>query len=213
MSEYKEIKPVVAIDCDGVLADWMGYVIPIANELFLLNISLSDLTGWDLYDIIDDPKAKTILYDYLNQTNMILDMNPYKEALRGLSALKEFVDIYIVTSPMMNYPNWILHRNKWLKTHFGIDKNHVIHTSAKHLIQADVFIDDKPENVINWSRFRNNSLYGQPILWKHEHVKFEPDLKEWEYTEENKIVHTNDWNEILELTKHVHRIMNGELPF
>ena len=53
----------MAIDCDGVLADWMGYVIPVANILFNTNIKQSDLTNWDLYDIIDDPKAKTTLYD------------------------------------------------------------------------------------------------------------------------------------------------------
>lgn len=213
MSEYNDIKPVVAIDCDGVLADWLGYVIPVANILFNKNIKQSDLTGWDLYDIIDDPKAKTTLYDYLNQTKMILDMDPYEEALRGMAVLKEFAEIYVVTSPMINYPNWILHRNKWLKTHFDIDKNHVIHTSAKHLVQADLFIDDKPENVFNWSKFRNNSLYGQPVLWKHNHVKFEPEISDREYTEENKIVHTNDWNEVLGLTNHVYRMMNGDLPF
>ena len=212
MSEHTDIKPVVAIDCDGVLADWMGYVIPVANILFNTNIKQSDLTGWDLYDIIDDPKAKTTLYDYLNQTNMILDMNPYEEALRGVSALKEFADIYVVTSPMMNYPNWILHRNKWLKTHFGIDKNHVIHTSAKHLVQADVFIDDKPENVVNWSRYGNN-VYSQAVLWKHDHVKFEPELNENFWQKDTEIIHTNDWNKILEVVKTASRVINGELPF
>ena len=212
MSEYTDIKPVVAIDCDGVLADWLGYVIPVANILFNKNIKQSDLTGWDLYDIIDDPKAKTTLYDYLNQTKMILDMNPYEEALRGMAALKEFAEIYVVTSPMMNYPNWILHRNKWLKTHFGIDKNHVIHTSAKHLVQADVFIDDKSENVVNWSRYGNN-VYSQAVLWKHDHVKFEPKLNEDFWQNDMEIIHTNDWNKVLELTKSVYRMMNGDLPF
>jgi 5'(3')-deoxyribonucleotidase len=213
MSNHTDIKPVVAIDCDGVLADWMGYVIPAANILFNTNISLSDLTGWDLYDIISEPKAKTTLYDYLNQTKMILDMNPYEEALRGMLALKEFAEIYIVTSPMVNYPNWILHRNKWLKTHFGIDKNHVIHTAAKQLIQADVFIDDKPENVINWAKYKNNALDGYPVLWKHDHIKFELPQRDYFYSPEDKITHTNDWNEILKMTKHVHGLMNGELPF
>lgn len=212
MSEYQEVKPVVAIDCDGVLADWMGYVIPVVNILFNTNIKQSDLTGWDLYDIIDDPKAKTTLYDYLNQTKMILDMNPYDEALRGMTALKEFADIYVVTSPMMNYPNWILHRNKWLKTHFGIDKNHVIHTSAKHLVQADVFIDDKPENVVNWSRYGNN-VYSQAVLWKHDHIKFEPKLNEDFWQNDMEIIHTNDWNKILEVVKTASRVINGELPF
>ena len=212
MSEYTDIKPVVAIDCDGVLADWMGYVIPVANILFNKNIKQSDLTGWDLYDIIDDPTAKTTLYDYLNQTKMILDMNPYEEALRGMSALKEFADIYVVTSPMMNYPNWILHRNKWLRTHFGIDKNHVIHTAAKHLVQADVFIDDKPENVVNWSRYGNN-VYSQAVLWKHDHVKFEPKLNEDFWQNDMEIIHTNDWNKVLEVVKTAGRVINGELPF
>lgn len=212
MSEYTDIKPVVAIDCDGVLADWMGYVIPVANILFNKNIKQSDLTGWDLYDIIDDPTAKTTLYDYLNQTKMILDMNPYEEALRGMTALKEFADIYVVTSPMMNYPNWILHRNKWLKTYFGIDKNHVIHTAAKHLVQADVFIDDKSENVVNWSRYGNN-VYSQAVLWKHDHVKFEPKLNEDFWQNDMEIIHTNDWNKVLEVVKTAGRVINGELPF
>ena len=212
MSNNTDIKPVVAIDCDGVLADWMGYVIPVVNILFNKNIKQSDLTGWDLYDIIDDPKAKTTLYDYLNQTKMILDVNPYEEALRGMAALKEFAEIYVVTSPMMNYPNWILHRNKWLKTHFGIDKNHVIHTSAKHLVQADVFIDDKPENVVNWSRYGNN-VYSQAVLWKHDHIKFEPKLNEDFWQNDMEIIHTNDWNKVLEVVKTAGRVINGELPF
>jgi 5'(3')-deoxyribonucleotidase len=207
-----DYKPVIALDCDGVLANWLGYVIPIANILFNANIKQSDLTGWDLYDIIDDPKAKTVLYDYLNQTNMILDMNPYQDALRGVAALKEFADIYIVTSPMENYPNWILHRNKWLKTHFGIDKNHVIHTSAKQLVQADIFIDDKPENVINWRSYKTN-CYSYSVLLKHDHIKFEPNVEDNFYYEGNPIVHTNDWNEILEIVKSVSRLNSQEIPF
>ncbi len=196
------LKPVLAIDCDGVLADWMMYVIPIVNNLFNKNITKKDLISWDLYDLLKEKSAKTKLYDYLNTTDMILHLEPFSEALEGIKKLKEIAEIYIVTSPMMNYPNWIIHRNEWLKKHFKIDKNNIVNTAAKYLIQADIFIDDKPENVVNWANYKNNSDFGYPVLWEHDYINVKLD---------ERVIHTNNWGDIIEL---VNRVRNDqEIPF
>lgn len=66
--------------------------------------------------------------------------------------------------------------------------------------------------MVNWSRYGNN-VYSQAVLWKHDHVKFEPKLNEDFWQNDMEIIHTNDWNKVLEVVKTAGRVINGELPF
>lgn len=185
------MRPIVAIDCDGVLSDWHALAMPIMNNLLNSNFTTKDITNWDIYHLIDDQSIKDSFHDLLNNSGMIEHLPVYEGSQKAIDEIRKLAEVYIVTSPMNEYHDWIIHRNKWLKKNFDILPKNIIHTSAKYLIQANIFIDDKPENVEKW--YQNNS--GIPILWKHECVQNNP----FEYSQ--RIIHTNDWNDVLEILR------------
>ncbi len=183
-------KPILALDCDGVLADWHEHAFYILNKLLDSNYSVNDLKEWDIDELLENTSvSKNKFWEAINSSTMVQDLNPYSEALMGVAKLKEIADIYICTSPMVHYPNWIIHRNDWLKKHFDINPKKVIHTSAKYLVSANIFVDDHPNNVQKWIDRQN----GIAVLWKanynanHENV--------------NRAVYTNDWNDLIRIAK------------
>lgn len=182
-------KPVIAIDCDGVLSDWHALAFPIMNKLLNANHSTKDVKNWDIYHLIDDETIKETFKDLLNNSGMIEHLPVYDGAQKAIEEIKKIAEIYIVTSPMGKYHDWIIHREKWLKKNFDISSKNVVHTAAKYLIQADVFIDDKPENIEKWYSYN----FGIPILWKHECVPENP------FEHNRRVKWTNDWNEVLDI--------------
>lgn len=172
-----------------MLSDWHALAFPILNKLLNKNISTKDVKNWDIYHLIDDETIKETFKDLLNNSGMIEHLPVYSGAQEAIEKIKSLAEVYIVTSPMDKYHNWIIHRNSWLKKNFDIYPKNIVHTAAKHLIPANIFIDDKPENIQKWIK-RN---IGIPILWKHECVTENP------FSRSTRIKWTNDWNDVIEI--------------
>ena len=176
-------KPIIALDCDGVLADWHEHAFYILNKLLDSNYSINDLKEWDIDELLEGSSvSKNKFWEAINSSTMVQDLNPYPEAIIGVAKLKEIADIYICTSPMVHYPNWIIHRNDWLKRHFDINPKKIIHTSAKYLVSANIFVDDHPNNVQKWIDRQN----GIAVLWKANYNANHETV--------NRAIYTNDWN-------------------
>ncbi len=179
----KPNKPIIALDCDGVLADWHEHAFYILNKLLSSNYSVNDLKEWDIDELLEDSSvSKNKFWEAINTSNMVAELNPYPKALEGVAKLQEIADIYVCTSPMINYPNWIIQRNKWLSKHFDINPKKVIHTSAKYLVSANIFVDDHPNNIQRWIDRQN----GIAVLWKHGYNANHENV--------NRAIYTNDWN-------------------
>lgn len=190
--EIKMSKPILVLDCDGVLADWHEHAFYILNKLLNSNYSVNDLKEWDIDELLEDSSiSKNKFWEAINSSTMVQDLNPYKEALIGVAKLKEIADIYVCTSPMVNYPNWIIQRNKWLNKHFDINPKKVIHTSAKYLVSANIFVDDHPNNIQKWIDRQN----GIAVLWKRGYNA------NHEYA--NRAVYTNDWNDLIRIVRNL----------
>lgn len=180
-------KLIIAIDCDGVLSDWHALAFPIMNKLLNSNYSTKDVKSWDIYNLISDNAIKDTFNYLLNNSGIIERLPVYEGAQKAIEEIKKVAEVYIVTSPMNDYHDWIIHRNKWLKENFNISPKNIIHTSAKYLVHADVFIDDKPSNVEKWMEHN----CGIPVLWKHECVE--------NHNLNNRCRWTNNWNDVLEI--------------
>jgi len=179
----------ICLDCDGVLADFQSEALNIVNELLDSNYKIDDITDYYIQRLLPCDNLKNRFYEILNSSNIVLNLKPFEEAIEGFNKLKEIANIHILTAPLLTYPNWIKHRNLWLQKYFKIDPKLVIHTHAKYMIYSDFFVDDKPENIIEW---KDKNSYGNAILWKQK------------YNENEKIddvYHFNDWNKLIELVK------------
>jgi 5'(3')-deoxyribonucleotidase len=64
--------------------------------------------------------------------------------------LNQLGAVYVVTSPWWPSPTWMYERTNWLRRHFGVTPEWVVHTSAKKLVHGRVFIDDNYAHLVDW---------------------------------------------------------------
>jgi len=89
--------------------------------------------------------------------------------------LAEGFDVYICTSPLVQYQNCALEKYEWVEEHLGSEfTKRVILTRDKTLVRGDVLIDDKPViggiSTPQWrhvlfDRPYNRSIPGPRMHW------------------------------------------------
>ncbi len=141
--EEAEVIPRVLLDVDGVLADFHTPCLALINEYGGTNHKLEDFDDWNIFDALKTPpEVKSRVYKTMKRTGWCSNIGIYPGAKEGVELLLQHTNLYIVTSPM-DGPTWTSERDSWLKRHFDIDSEHVIHTSAKYVCAGDMLIDDK----------------------------------------------------------------------
>jgi hypothetical protein len=147
---------VIAIDVDGVIADFVGTV---RDEWGLPD-------GWEpaCFNICDDP----VFSRYKGHTNEAFAewrarrwiaqyLRPYASEVSELESIMarhaQRAEFVFVTSPMASNRTWMHDREAWLRAQ-GFEGVPVIHTGRKDLVDADVLLDDKPEHVEAFSKRR-----------------------------------------------------------
>lgn len=160
-------KPVVLLDCDGVPSDFIGGVLEIVDDITGLSFERDDVDQFDFFQAlgvsIDDGRA---IKRAIAVPGFCESLQVYEGAKQGVKDLQEIADVYVVTAPWNSSPTWTYERESWLWRHFKIPHSHVIHTSAKHLVSGDAFVDDKTSAVEAWKIERPAGL---AIRWETPH--------------------------------------------
>jgi 5'(3')-deoxyribonucleotidase len=67
--------------------------------------------------------------------------------------------VVAVTTRFKPSKTWAFERDAWLSELFGFNTDDdIIYTGAKELVYGDVFVDDKPDNIIKWKKRHPNGL-------------------------------------------------------
>lgn len=153
-------KPTVLLDCDGVLADFLGEFLRSLNQYSGLNLTHDMATSWHigrspeiarkLEDLNDGGWALDAAWAAVKQPGFCRRIRPLPGAREAVSLLSESADVYVVTSPFSGNPTWTSERDMWLFEEMGIPPARIVHTGAKHLVRGDVFVDDREDNVAAW---------------------------------------------------------------
>jgi 5'(3')-deoxyribonucleotidase len=177
-------RPIVLLDCDGVLADFVSSYLEIVRSVTGKTFTPDDVTGFDIGVSLglsrdEASRCKRALGE---SRGFCESLAVYPEAQDGVARLQELAEVYVVTSPWNSCPTWTHEREAWLHEHFGIPHRRVIHTSAKHLVRGDVFVDDKTEAVQHWSDMHPDD---HAVVWETPHNRQEPwngtSTREWRY--------------------------------
>lgn len=140
------MKKTLALDCDGVLSNFVERYLHFYNQLSEYQWSMEDFEDFDMFKEIG-ASWKTV-DSIIHQKNFVYEMEFMSpETPHIVSELKKKYDLYILTSPWQSSPLWMNERCLWLKDRLGIETSKVIQTASKHLIAVDVFVDDKPGNL------------------------------------------------------------------
>lgn len=157
-------RPVLLLDCDGILSDFIGAALLALHAESGLSIEREAIRTWEVFDSLP-PEAqayRTRVYDLLKAKLGCVSMCVYDGAKEGVARVQELAEVVIVTSPFPGSDTWMSEREKWLKSHFGLTRDHVIHTSAKHHVKGDFFVDDKTDHVVKWAEAHPA---GRAMLW------------------------------------------------
>lgn len=182
--------PVILLDCDGVLSDFIGPVCALASSVTGRTHAPADVTRFDFASCLElTPLEKRQVTDYISMSTGWWSQLPILPGAReGVARLQDLGDVYIVTSPWNSCATWLHEREAWLKRHFNIPHSRVLAGSAKHLVSGDIFVDDKTETLVNWCERQSS---GIAVQWITPHNR----LDGW------KGHSTNNWARLAEIVR------------
>jgi 5'(3')-deoxyribonucleotidase len=140
----------IALDCDGILADFTRGALCIVEEITGRRYELSDVIEFDFTKALglSVREARDVKAAIGSRQGFAASLAPYPHARQGVRRLRELGEVFCVTSPWDSNAWWRAERESWLALHFGIERVH--HASDKSTYEADVFVDDKSSHVRDW---------------------------------------------------------------
>lgn len=150
---------VVALDMDGVLADFMGLLFRRMEQRHGLMLNVSDVTASNLGDVYgwrEYDRMKTIF----NEPGFFAEIEPYPGAIDAVNTIIDAGHhVEICTSPtairdpsgVKKLNPYCLHEKiEWIARYLPRLAKHVTITKAKWLVSADYLVDDADYNIGPW---------------------------------------------------------------
>lgn len=148
------------LDMDGILADLPTRWIARYNADWHDSLDPARVTSWALHHWVR-PECGPQVYRYLRDPDLFLSLDPYPgavEAVRTFTA-ELGLDVMVVTSAPP-----AVHQAKatWLRRHFPFlrQPDQMIFAARKEWVEADIFIDDGPENLVRYLTRRPLAALG-----------------------------------------------------
>lgn len=137
---------IIAFDVDDVLADLVPTWLERYNKDYDDNLSPEDITDWDITQFVKTDCGKKI-YDYLTP-DLYDDIKAIPGALLAVQSARKVGHVIFCTSCLGRHAG---RKFKWLNDHgFEVKQEDYIECANKGLIKADVLIDDRPKNLIDF---------------------------------------------------------------
>ena len=171
-------RPIIGLDIDGVLADMAGSMVTIYNYKsicegappFIKNDSydVSDLVDYDFTKLIGK-ECFIEMVKTMESKEACSRLPAYNYSKRLYSKLCDIGNVIFITKPFSLYKNWYVERNTWIKKNFGVNQDHIIYTSKKHLINADILIDDCIDVIKDWVLYTNKPAIKVERPWNKDY--------------------------------------------
>lgn len=147
----------VLVDSDGVMSDLLTPAIEVINKVGGYSFKPEDVKDYNICEGLGVPHMWTALKTACATPSFVRGFGVIPGSLEGVKELRQIADVYAVTTPM-TVPTWAFERALWLDEKMGFTKDFVVQTEAKHVIEGDILIDDKPQNVEEWAKHHPEGL-------------------------------------------------------
>lgn len=176
-------KQNIVLDCDGILADCLGYITQHLGTKYNTDFSAE---SWQEQDFREWPQYKKEDEEYFQSSGLCLNFKPYPGAANFVEELhRRDLEVIYCTSPYRGSPTWTYDRTKWLAREFGADRKSIIFASTgmKKFVSGYTLIDDHPVNCTTWSEHNKqpailfnrpwNKKFREEENFKHRHFSFQ----------------------------------------
>jgi 5'(3')-deoxyribonucleotidase len=153
---------VLLLDVDGPLGDFHSEARNVANALFGLNLKIEDFVTWDVTDILPTQKMKDEMNAAIARPGFASRIEPTPESLVAVRELKEICEIVYVTTPHPHSPTWMKERETWLRHHYDVSHDEIVHAFKKHHVVGDLLVDDRPKTIRKWEAHHPKA---HALLW------------------------------------------------
>lgn len=138
----KKRKPIVLIDQDDVLAEYIKAIAEAFNKKHGTKFQCTDCKSWDLISVFGEG-----ICEIMHEPDLFRKLEPVKDALEVFERLykSELFDMYIVTAAQ---PSSVEAKFEWIQKYmpyFPLTK--VIVCSVKNMIKGDYLLDDGMHNI------------------------------------------------------------------
>lgn len=191
------MKPIVLLDVDGVLADFLGGCLRVLRR-FGVDADARHVTTWRIEDALGlAAEQRHELMQAWARPGFCTRLEPYPGAVEGVHELRELARVYPVTAPMWSCPTWEHERREWLVEHFGFDRADVINTHAKHRVDGDVLVEDRADTLAAWrvARIEERAQWAHGVLWGRPYN----ERSDWAG------IRTNSWSAVVRLAESLRR--------
>ena len=145
------MKPVLALDADGVLVDFATPALKFINSRGR-HKTMEQVTNWCVFDN-DEALEEEYKREVVAQSDFCRNMKAYPGAVEFARAAQEEYTVMIVTTPY-DVPHWYEGRRDWMVEKLGLSRKNVCFLSRKEFFEADILVDDKAENIADWAERR-----------------------------------------------------------
>lgn len=160
----KQRKPILLIDQDDVLAEYISGVTNVFNQEYHTAFKEKDCVCWDLVAIF----GKEIT-EVMHRPELFRNLVPVTDALETFERLyrSELFEMYIVTAA---HPSSVEAKYEWLEQYMPFfPKTNIIVCSAKYMIKGDYLLDDGMHNI---EAFQGAG--GKSVIFDRAHNNQEP---------------------------------------
>jgi 5'(3')-deoxyribonucleotidase len=153
---------VLLLDVDGPLGDFHSEARLVANKLFNLNLYIEDFVTWDVTDILPTQEMKDRMNAAIAEPGFASRIQPFPESIEAVRTLKELCEVVFVTTPHPHSPTWMRERQDWLRKHYDVKHDEIVHAFRKQHVLGDILVDDRPKTIGRWESKHPNAL---ALLW------------------------------------------------
>lgn len=152
-------KPVLLIDQDDVLVEYIKAVTERFNSKYHTSFSTEDCVSWDLISIFGEN-----IVNVMHEPQLFRELEPVTDAIETFKRLYDsnLFEMYIVTAAK---PCAVEPKFEWFKEYMPfLPERNIIISSAKDMIKGDYLFDDGMHNI---EAFANAG--GVPIIFNRPH--------------------------------------------
>ena len=152
-------KPVLLIDQDDVLAEYIKGVVEAFNNKYETNFTTEDCTTWDLTSVFGES-----IINVMHEPELFYNLEPVIDAIEVFERLYKsgLFEMYIVTAA---HPRSVEAKYWWIEKYMPfLPQSHIIVSSAKYMIKGDYLLDDGMHNI---KAFKEAG--GTPVVFKRPH--------------------------------------------
>lgn len=145
------MKPVVLLDIDGVVADFIGGLCSGFRKNGLA-LTPEDFRSWDLHQTLRTPTEMVMAHNIVEEPGFCLGLDPYPESLEFIKNLQELAEVHPLTSPWIGAPLWSAERALWCRE-MGLTNYPIFaRTEQKSMVRGSILIEDRAETCEAWSK-------------------------------------------------------------